>query len=105
MDLRCATTGPYSGKNVQESTFARFSEQLDFRLLQQYLPKPQVSILLLGEPAPSVSTERCLFARERVRASASVGRRRRRHMSQELIAAAPFECVQVVRDPPTWPFD
>ena len=71
MDLRSATTGPCSGENVQESTFARFSEQLDFRLLQQYLPKPEVSILLLGEPAPSVSTERCLFARERVRAYVS----------------------------------
>jgi hypothetical protein len=37
-DLRSATTEPCSGKNVQESTFARFLVQLDFRLLQQYLP-------------------------------------------------------------------
>ncbi len=37
-DLLSGTTEPCSGKNVQKSTFARFSEQFDFRLLQQYLP-------------------------------------------------------------------
>jgi hypothetical protein len=35
-DRHSATTEPCSGKDVQESTFARFSVQPDFRLLQQY---------------------------------------------------------------------
>jgi hypothetical protein len=36
MDLRSGVTELCSGENVKKSTFARFSEQFDFRLLQQY---------------------------------------------------------------------
>ncbi len=37
-DLRSGVEKRRSGREVQRSTFARFSGSLDFRLLQQYLP-------------------------------------------------------------------
>lgn len=37
--------------------------------------------------------------------SCRVGWRRRRHVAQELITAVTFDCGEVVRDQPVWPFD
>ena len=37
-DLRSGATELCSGQGVEKSTFARFSQRLDFRVLQQYLP-------------------------------------------------------------------
>ena len=37
--------------------------------------------------------------------SSRVGWRRRRHVAQELITAVTFDCGEVVRDQPVWPFD
>ncbi len=37
--------------------------------------------------------------------SVGVGRRRRRHIAQELIAAVALDRGQVVRDQPVWPLD
>ena len=36
--------GPCRNENIEESTLARFLEFFDFRLLQQYLPTPDISM-------------------------------------------------------------
>jgi hypothetical protein len=42
-DLRSGVEKRRSGKEVQRSTFARFLGLFDFRLLQQNLPRPEVT--------------------------------------------------------------
>src|ERR1700726_565278 len=42
IDARIDSVGPCSGGNHPHSTFARFSEPLDFRLFQQYLPQADI---------------------------------------------------------------
>src|SRR5215216_983176 len=41
-DLRSGVEKQHSGGEVQRSTFAGFSGSLDFRLLQQYLPRTDI---------------------------------------------------------------
>src|SRR6476660_781284 len=44
-DLRSGAAERCSNREAQGSTFARFLGLFDFRLLQQYLPKPEVPSL------------------------------------------------------------
>jgi hypothetical protein len=41
-----------SNENIEEKTFARFLEFFDFRLLQQYLPTPDMSMTAPKEEKP-----------------------------------------------------
>jgi hypothetical protein len=42
MDLRSGAEEQFSGREAARSAFARFLGLFDFRLLQQYLPRPEV---------------------------------------------------------------
>jgi hypothetical protein len=44
--------GPCRNENIEESTLARFLEFFDFRLLQQYLPTPDISMSAPKEEKP-----------------------------------------------------
>jgi hypothetical protein len=54
---RIVTAAPLSGCDRQHSTFARFSEFLDFRLFQQYRPQPDVARPKAGTVVSSVKRD------------------------------------------------
>jgi hypothetical protein len=49
-DHRIGATGLCCGRDVKKSTFAEFLVPFDFRLLQQYLPKAEVTGRHSGSP-------------------------------------------------------